>query len=542
MLDSLLSQWPICLLPSPTRRHILLSITIVLMVCSGCGKPIEPGPALQILDESWRWKQGSPLPGRSSIFDGSAVHISIAKGETFAVQVLSTTPQETKMTLPAPVIITAMEQQFVHVVSGSTAMYGTGHRGAGWYADKLVTVESGVVGSQAALFDLSVPAETPVGIIAGSLQVGQRTIQVFVNVRNVVLNISDSPRAWGYYDEREIGWQIAQRPDLGQETGAATASLQIKCDEMFRSHGVLASTTLEAADWPRYRERLQGARYIPVQMSADESSTGIATIVTDWIALTKGSNQIPFAIPIDEPKRAAAAKVQNASSNVRRSGGGKNTFMFAVTADPLAEFGDVDLYFSLHTKRGQAAQLGTKMFTYNGRPPLAGSMVVDAAPLSTRTWGVIGYRWDIELWYLWDVLYWHDRHNRDRSKDVKGQPLGRALDESTDSRSFQDREDGGNLDGVMAYPDKVGGCLPSLRLKQLRRGLFDRALLESSNCNDFANRVAEKLMPVALGDAQEGATPAWSSDEAVWATARSELLDEAERCASGRRQEQGGSK
>jgi hypothetical protein len=523
----------------------LAALSIAAAMSAGCSKPRSAGPAMQILDESWRWKQGSALPDQSSIFDGSTVNISVAKGETFGLQVLANTALQTKISLPASIAITAMEQQFVQVVAGSTAMYGTGHRGAGWYADKLVAIESGLVLSQAALFDISIPPETPAGTMTGSLQIGQRTIPLFVNVRNITLNISESPRAWGYYDEREIRWQIEsqQSPSTGQDTDAAAQSLQIKCDEMFRQHGVLATTTLEASDWPRYRERLRGARYIPVQMSPTESPQGVTKIVTDWISLTKGSNQTPFAIPIDEPKRSMADNVQNASVNIRNSGGGKNTFMFAVTADPFAGFGDVDLYFSLHTKRGQAAQLGTKMFTYNGRPPLAGSMVVDAAPLSTRTWGVIGYRWDIDLWYLWDVLYWHDRHNRDRSKDVKGQPLGRALDASKDARSFQDREDDGNLDGVMAYPEKVGGCLPSMRLKQLRRGLFDRALLESSNCNDVAGRIAEKLMPVALGDAKEGAAPAWSSDDAVWAKARMDLLDEAERCASiGRRQEQGGSR
>jgi hypothetical protein len=131
-----------------------------------------------------------------------------------------------------------------------------------------------------------------------------------------------------------------------------------------------------------------------------------------------------------------------------------------------------------------------------------------------RTWGWISWRWHIPIWYVWDGLYWHDRHNR------KSTPMpSRALDLG-DPISFDDGEDHGNLDGVLALP----GCRPTLRLAALRRGYQDRALLELAAACDrpAAEQIAAELVPRALGDA--GTTPAWPRDEAPWEAARRRLI------------------
>jgi hypothetical protein len=142
-------------------------------------------------------------------------------------------------------------------------------------------------------------------------------------------------------------------------------------------------------------------------------------------------------------------------------------------------------------------------------------MVLDAETPGTRTWGWIAWRWQIPIWYVWDALYWHDRHNR------RGAPLpGRALDPDRDPVSFNDGEDHGNFDGVLALP----GCQPTLRLAALRRGYQDLALLElAAACNrPAAEQLAAELVPRALGDA--GATSSWPSDEAAWEAARQKLI------------------
>jgi hypothetical protein len=143
-------------------------------------------------------------------------------------------------------------------------------------------------------------------------------------------------------------------------------------------------------------------------------------------------------------------------------------------------------------------------------------MVLDAEPPGMRTWGWIAWRWQIPIWYVWDGLYWHDRHNR------RGAPMpGRSLDPRADPVSFDDGEDHGNLDGVLALP----GCRPTLRLAALRRGYQDHALLElAAACNrPAADELAAQLVPRALGDA--GDRPSWPSDEATWEAARQRLIE-----------------
>jgi hypothetical protein len=232
--------------------------------------------------------------------------------------------------------------------------------------------------------------------------------------------------------------------------------------------------------------------------------------VRAWLA--QAPDRDVFAIPIDEPGTPEArAKVVALAKQVREAGGGK--FLYAVTDEPRPEYGDlIDLYISPKAAHLEGDQ--HRRWTYNGTPPAAGSMVLDAEPPGTRTWGWIAYRYRIPVWYVWDALYWHDRHNR------KGQPP-RALDPRRDATTFDDGDDQGNLDGVLALP----GCHPTLRLEALRRGYEDRALLEAAaKChpNETA-ALASRMIPRALGDAKGVA--AWPADEAVWEAARRQLLE-----------------
>jgi hypothetical protein len=168
----------------------------------------------------------------------------------------------------------------------------------------------------------------------------------------------------------------------------------------------------------------------------------------------------------------------------------------------------VDEYISLAASKGD--------WTYNGAPPRAGSMVLDAESPGMRTWGWIAWKYQVPLWYVWDALYWRDRHNKKK-----------PLDAATDAVSFDDGDDLGNLDGVLAMP----GCMPTLRLAALRRGLEDRALLElADSCAPKETAtVVDQLIPRALGDASGDAS--WPRDEARWEAARQQLLELAARCA-----------
>ena len=155
-------------------------------------------------------------------------------------------------------------------------------------------------------------------------------------------------------------------------------------------------------------------------------------------------------------------------------------------------------------------------------------MILDTDGIALRTWGWIAWRWQVPVWYVWDALYWHDRHNR---KHKHLDPMGGAA--MSNVVTFDDGDDHGNLDGVLAWPANDAeratlGCEPSLRLKALRRGLFDRALLDRlAQCGNSAGAesIAARMVPTALADAPTSGPASWPSDEAAWEHARNELFD-----------------
>ena len=192
--------------------------------------------------------------------------------------------------------------------------------------------------------------------------------------------------------------------------------------------------------------------------------------------------------------------------------------------------GALDVYFSpLNIPKVAADRrpLGERYWTYNGRPPGAGSMILDTEGVALRTWGWIAERYDIELWYAWEGLYFSDRYNHGGRTDVMVDPV--TFDERSRGGS-----DWGNGDGLLAYP----GPLASLRLKALRRGLQDRLLLrELGRCGaaDEARRIVRRVVPRALGEAAATDAPSWSVEEPVWESARREVLDAIERQCDGPR-------
>ncbi|HSD87495.1 MAG TPA: hypothetical protein VLB44_08265 [Kofleriaceae bacterium] len=485
---------------------LMMCVAVTCAFAPACDRHrAEPGPDLQVVGESVRLRSTDPVPSVSPMFDGTTIRLVAARGETVALQVLHRAPGPVSLVGDVPVRSYAVER--VTVKRGSTNMYGGG-RGAGDYPDVLVADPAPV--TDPAFFEIDVPRDAS-ATHALNLQVGTRLIPVEIRVANVELPPL-LPRVWAYYDPRELSWA-----NLGAGTHDAPSAEERACIAMFRRYGVMLSPDLPRTAWPARRDLLAGFPFIPVKLDLDHA----ADDVRGWIAATQGSGQVPFAIPIDEPRSSKArARVRALAQTIRQVGGGPGRFLFAVTDEPRSDYGDlVDLYITLAPKRSDSFP----RWTYNGAPPLAGSLVVDAAPPGPRTWGWLAWRWNIAIWYVWDALYWHDRHNR------KDAPLpGRALDLAHDATSFDDGDDHGNLDGVLALPgDATTPCRPTLRLAAIRRGMQDRALLElASRCHPAQTQaLVDRLVPRALGEAPQHGSPAWPTDDAAWERAREKLLE-----------------
>jgi hypothetical protein len=478
---------------------------------AGCRRG-DSGPSLQIVSESTRLRIADPAPSTSPWFDDARVSLVGVRGEIVGVQIVhrdggpvaltlssaaptANGPADNGRTVAPDVLVRGYAVESFEVQRPSTELYGGSH-GPGRYADGLAPAAAPT--TDPAYFELEIARDARPGVVRGELAVSGRVLPVELTIAPVTLPPLPI-RVWAYEDARESTW-------AGSDERA--------CISMFRTYGVLLSPDVHLEDWPARRELLAGLADVPVWISDDPAQA--AGQVKGWIAALAGTGQVPFAIPIDEPRTPdARRRVRVLAEAVRAAGGGPSTFRLAVTDEPRPEYGDlIDLYIS--PRAAHLAGDRVARWTYNGAPPRAGAMVLDAESPGMRTWGWIAWRWNIPIWYVWDALYWHDRHNR------KATPMAaRALDPRRDPVSFNDGDDHGNFDGVLALP----GCQPTLRLAALRRGYQDHALLElAAACNrPAAEQLAAQLVPRALGDA--GETAAWPADDAAWEAARRKLIE-----------------
>lgn len=457
----------------------------------------------------------APPSGSPWLVDGALV-LHAARGEILGLQVFHRAPGSVALSIAgAGAAVRAFAVEPVVVDRPSTSMYG-GSQGAGAYPEALTLTEAPT--TSPSYLEVAVARDATPGVRTGELVVAGQRVPVTLTIHEPVLPPLRLD-VWAYFDQRELAWAAGQPDQPVKMTPRDASEAEVACVEMFRSHGVLLAPDLTVETYTRRKSLLFDFPHVPAMLSTDPVQA--ADEVRAWIAATAGTGQVPFAIPIDEPGAGARGKVRALAEAVRAAGGGPDTFRFAVTDEPRPEYGDViDLY--IHWNAARLDNTAQTRWTYNGKPPRAGSMVLDTATPGMRTWGWIAHRYRIPVWYVWDALYWHDRHNR------KGTPLpGRAVEPARDAVSFDDGEDHGNLDGVLALPDGKGGCRPTLRLASLRRGLQDRALLEAAaRCKPAETaKLAAELIPKALGDApSEGPVP-WPTDEAAWERARRQLLE-----------------
>ncbi len=457
-----------------------------LAVVAAC--QVQGGPPLQVLTETARPRWRDDLPATSAIFDGATVRLRGARGEVLGVEVLRppADPVDVALTL-TDADVRGFAVDHAVVASPSTVLYGRS-RGAGRYPDRLTPVAGPVATPRMAYFDVAIPVAAAVGVHRGELVVGDRRFPVELTVEPVTLPAIDAqPWVWAYYNPNEIARVI------GSRDAATTLAAERDYAALLRTYGVIASPELTADSWDARRDLVAGLRYVPVLLPREQPA--LDAEVRGWIARTAGTGVVPFAIPIDEPRTAEAqARVRELSGWVRAAGGGPGRFLYAVTHGPTPALGDaIDVYIASDAVRGGTLP-PERAWTYNGAPGWAGALVVDADDAGTlRSWGWLGFAHDIPLWYVWDAFYWRDRHNR-------GRDLAPAHDLVAAPLTFDDGEDHGALDGVLAYP----GPLPSLRLAQLRRGLTDRLLLEAA-----AARVGRPAVLALI-------PPRWPTSDAAW--------------------------
>jgi hypothetical protein len=173
-----------------------------------------------------------------------------------------------------------------------------------------------------------------------------------------------------------------------------------------------------------------------------------------------------------------------------------------------------------------ARSVGKQAWIYNGALPRTGTLMLDAEPRGLIADGWIAAAFAIERWFYWESIFWDD--------DNKG---GRgAIDPFVATETFHNADGDTALgDGLLLYPgrqrDKLGASLgvprvlPSIRLKALRRGIQDAALiaLAMRDAPDQTRRLVLGAVPAALDEASPSRPAFWEAPDATFTTARSAL-------------------
>jgi hypothetical protein len=360
-------------------------------------------------------------------------------------------------------------------------------------------------------FDVAIEHAARPGRYAGELRAGGQIIPVVLDVVRGRIDLARDPLVWAFYLPREI----AQAHGLPDDDSPELLARETSYYDLFRAHGVLLAADLSPARFAPRRSFVHDVQFWPVAIDIS-SDAAITDDVHCWLDLFRDLPATPFAIPVDEPRSLEQKqKARRIADVIGLAGGGRPSLLRGVTDVASSVYGDaIDVFISPKNRPGDVLE-GQRFWTYNGRPPEAGSMILDTEGTALRTWGWIAYRYDVELWYAWEGLYFSDRYNGGRRTDVLSEPI------TFDERS-RGGTDWGNGDGVLVYP----GPLPSLRLKALRRGLEDRLLLrelESCGKGDMSRQLSRRMVPRALYEA--GSVASWPTDESDWERARNDLLD-----------------
>ncbi len=170
---------------------------------------------------------------------------------------------------------------------------------------------------------------------------------------------------------------------------------------------------------------------------------------------------------------------------------------------------------------------GQKVWIYNGQLPFAGSMALDVPLTSLTANGWIAASFDVGRWFYWESIFWNDKNRGGHGPS----------DVFANAETFHNADGDAMLyDGLLFFPGRlpsglgphdlgVDRVLPSLRLKALRRGLEDAALLglAASVDPDATYRISAPILGRVLDEVNEREPTAMDLRPASFARARTGL-------------------
>lgn len=198
--------------------------------------------------------------------------------------------------------------------------------------------------------------------------------------------------------------------------------------------------------------------------------------------------------------------------------------------DPAGQVVDIPILFSARydpARAARATDAGKTVWVYNGSMPQTGTFLTDAEAVSIRANGWLGAVHNISRWFYWESTFWYDDNRGGHG----------AYDPFIQPETFHNNwGDSCNGDGVLVYPGRqvdrfgehslgVAAVLPSIRLKNLRRGIQDAGYYQLARAVDQtrARQIGDSLLPAPFSDASAG-DPFVGKGRAFF-EARQQLLD-----------------
>ena len=452
--------------------------------------------------------------------------------------------------------VDAFSEYFVEIKRTSASTSGSGLAWAangqpdppvlGFQADALVPNRpaQSKSGERGALwFDITVPEKASPGIYestlvltAGGAEVGKRTVRIRV-LDGAMPYAAHAVMA--YYDP----------PNLDLRMGGHAAEGQLRA--LLHAHHVGSfRTTLTMADLEADEPYLTGAAYDPSKYSGPGAGKGEGVVVlgaygdlgepaeskipllaqmVGKLDALKLTNQA-FLYAVDEdcasPWPGAWRQLLDANPDTKALRVGATCY-----TDPRSQKSDVVMTMpeSFNPEAADAARsAGKQVWAYNGKRPFGGPMVIDTPAVDLRVNAWISERHGIPRWFYWEVSSW--------TKKGGGKTADTDTDPYTVAESFRNRAgDYSNGDGILVYPGRqvVPGMVdfgqdevfPSVRLKNIRRGVQDAGYIELARAKDRvkADAVVERIVPVSMRSARGKA--AWPTRGKDFLDARRELAE-----------------
>ena len=541
--------------------------------------------SMHVLGDTTRVRRLDPVPAQPWLRGATGqVMLTGARNEVLAFQLILR--RETDHRLGEPVItlpplvgpgeIRVQAELFhathVRVRQRSSASYGLASLGPGDYPDPLVPLVGPLRlarGNNHVWVDLHIPAKARAGTYRGEMAVKfpyqLYRLPIILKVVDATLPSSGRQLVMAYYLPQLVG-------PAARVEGEALLELERACHRLAQAHGVflIYDTGLPRLDrylpmmrgdlYPDGPARGQGAPYwpVPVDGRSRQEVQRQATAFMTWFK-GRGLATRPFAYLADEPQSLEDyQRIRRRASWIKGAPPPGNTLPVFVTEQVLPEqpswpslVGSVDIWASGDNFPEPAAsrrkRTSERFITYNGRPPHSGSQLLDAPGTDLRTWGWVAHRFKMEAWFIWQAAYYRDIYNG--GPDMNPLTWAETYDRRREGKGYQL----GNGDGVLLYPPppgygeplhpvttrRVGGRrtpLASTRLKAIRRGVQDRLYLElAGRCGKAreAAAISRRLIPRAMGEAQEQEPPSWPEQEQPWEAARRELIRLVAGCKDG---------